>query len=70
MDVKSEIASTALKVLPPWMIKQGMNLTSEQRGEVHQDSKMVGGLDTGKLSDDKKSTVEDDKKNIQACAMR
>ncbi|TXG48966.1 hypothetical protein EZV62_024841 [Acer yangbiense] len=58
MDVKSETASTAPKVLPPWMIKQGMNLTSEQRGEVQQESKMVGGLDTGKLSDDKKSTDE------------
>ncbi|KAK1591621.1 hypothetical protein Q3G72_010577 [Acer saccharum] len=40
MDVKSETASTALKVLPPWMIKQGMNLTSQQRGEVQQESKM------------------------------
>ena len=28
-DVKSESASTSLKVLPPWMIKQGMNLTKE-----------------------------------------
>ncbi|KAI9156135.1 hypothetical protein LWI28_001120 [Acer negundo] len=65
MDVKSETASTALKVLPPWMIKQGMNLTNEQRGEVQQESKFVGGSGTGKLSDDKKSTVEDDKKNIQ-----
>ncbi|TXG60093.1 hypothetical protein EZV62_014666 [Acer yangbiense] len=70
MDVKSETASTALKVLPPWMIKQGMNLTSQQRGEVQQESKMVGGSGTGKLLDDQKSTVEDDKKDIQARAMR
>ncbi|KAL5736164.1 hypothetical protein ACOSP7_030639 [Xanthoceras sorbifolium] len=64
VDVKSETA-TALKVLPPWMIKQGMNLTKEQRGEVQEESKMDGSSATGKLSDDKKSTVEDDKKNIQ-----
>ncbi|KAL5191177.1 General transcription factor IIE subunit 1 [Glycine soja] len=32
-DVKSETGSTSLKVLPPWMIKSGMVLTKEQRGE-------------------------------------
>ncbi|PNX92895.1 general transcription factor IIE subunit, partial [Trifolium pratense] len=31
--VKSETDSTSLKVLPPWMITSGMNLTKEQRGE-------------------------------------
>ncbi|KAK8588576.1 hypothetical protein V6N13_087487 [Hibiscus sabdariffa] len=65
-DVKSESASTSLKVLPPWMIKQGMNLTKEQRGEVKQESKTDGISAQPDLSDDKKSTVEnDDKKNIQ-----
>ncbi|KAJ0049683.1 hypothetical protein Pint_16405 [Pistacia integerrima] len=69
VDVKSD-AATSLKVLPPWMIKQGMNLTKEQRGEVEQESKMDGSSATGGLSDDKKSTVEDDKKSLQARAMR
>ncbi|RYQ92578.1 hypothetical protein Ahy_B09g098805 isoform B [Arachis hypogaea] len=31
--VKSETESASLKVLPPWMIRQGMVLTKEQRGE-------------------------------------
>ncbi|XWS30949.1 hypothetical protein CRYUN_Cryun23aG0035000 [Craigia yunnanensis] len=65
-DVKSESASTSLKVLPPWMIKQGMNLTKEQRGEVKQESKTDGSSAQPDFSDDKKSTVEnDDKKNLQ-----
>ncbi|XP_017631127.1 transcription initiation factor IIE subunit alpha [Gossypium arboreum] len=65
-DVKSESASTSLKVLPPWMIKQGMNLTKEQRGEVKQESKPDGSSAQPEFSDDKKSTVEnDDKKKIQ-----
>ncbi|KAH9778509.1 transcription initiation factor IIE subunit alpha [Citrus sinensis] len=65
VDVKSETDSTPQKVLPPWMIKQGMNLTKEQRGEVKQESKMDGSSATGGLSDDKKSTVEDDKTSLQ-----
>ncbi|XP_039010421.1 transcription initiation factor IIE subunit alpha-like [Hibiscus syriacus] len=65
-DVKSESASSSLKVLPPWMIKQGMNLTKEQRGEVKQESKIDGNSAQPDLSDDKKSTAEnDDKTNIQ-----
>ncbi|XP_022759084.1 general transcription factor IIE subunit 1-like [Durio zibethinus] len=66
-DVKSESAGTSLKVLPPWMIKQGMNLTKEQRGEVKQESRMTDDSSAQPdFSDDKKSTVEnDDKKNIQ-----
>ncbi|XWS75749.1 hypothetical protein CRYUN_Cryun01aG0118800 [Craigia yunnanensis] len=64
-DVKSESASTSLKVLPPWMIKQGMNLTKEQRGEVKQESKTDGSSAQPDFSDDKKLTVEnDDKKNL------
>ncbi|XP_044466766.1 general transcription factor IIE subunit 1 [Mangifera indica] len=64
VDVKSD-AATSLKVLPPWMIKQGMNLTKEQRGEVEPESKMGESSVTGGLSDDKKSTVEDDKRSLQ-----
>ncbi|KAL6182938.1 hypothetical protein ACLB2K_044350 [Fragaria x ananassa] len=34
--IKSEADNTEQKVVPPWMIKEGMNLTMEQRGEVSQ----------------------------------
>ncbi|PKI43891.1 general transcription factor IIE subunit 1-like [Punica granatum] len=65
-DVKSETVSASLKVLPPWMIKQGMNLTKEQRGEVKEEVKMDGTSTSSTFSDDKKSSVEtDDKKSIQ-----
>ncbi|KAF5730252.1 transcription initiation factor IIE subunit alpha-like isoform X1 [Tripterygium wilfordii] len=64
-DVKSEIANTGLKVLPPWMIKQGMNLSKEQLGELKQESKMEYPAAVG-LSDEKKSTSEnDDQKTLQ-----
>lgn len=60
-DVKPEAGTLGLKVLPPWMIKQGMNLTKEQRGEVKEENGAASSMD------DKKSAVEiDDKKNIQA----
>ncbi|KAJ0245205.1 Transcription initiation factor IIE subunit alpha [Hirschfeldia incana] len=60
-DVKANGGDSSLKVLPPWMIKQGMNLTEEQRGEMRQEEKVDVG--SSKLSDDKKSAVEngDDK---------
>ncbi|XP_023006507.1 general transcription factor IIE subunit 1-like [Cucurbita maxima] len=64
-DVKSE-SETSLKVLPPWMIKKGMNLTKEQRGEVKEESKMDAGSASAQFFDDKKSSVnDDDKTNIQ-----
>ncbi|GMP62983.1 hypothetical protein CsSME_00024862 [Camellia sinensis var. sinensis] len=67
-DIKSENANSPMKVLPPWMIKQGMNLTKEQRGEVKQESKMEGTSAAVELSEDKKSTTgKDDAKNLQAC---
>ena len=68
-DVKSETGSASLKVLPPWMIKSGMVLTKEQRGEVKEEMKMDGtSISTSaQYLDDKKSTVDhDDKRNIQA----
>lgn len=65
-DTKSGRASTGLKVLPPWMIKQGMNLTKEQRGEVKEESKMDGSSAATAFVDDKKSIDEtDDKTSIQ-----
>lgn len=67
-DIKSG-NETSLKVLPPWMIKEGMNLTKEQRGEIKLESKMDGSSASVEFSDEKKSAIEnDDKKNIQVKA--
>ncbi|CAN6920228.1 unnamed protein product [Brassica oleracea] len=46
------------KPMPQWMIRQGMNLTKEQRGEMSPEEK-VGGVSEGevKLSDDNKPSV-------------
>ena len=53
------------------MIKKGMNLTKEQRGEVKEESKMDAGSASAQFFDDKKSSVnDDDKTNIQACSIR
>ncbi|CAL1380895.1 unnamed protein product [Linum trigynum] len=62
-DAKSESAGAALKVFPPWLIKPGMNITEEQRGEVKQESEMVGSLSSG-FSDDNKTVSEDDEKKL------
>ncbi|XP_024629315.1 general transcription factor IIE subunit 1 [Medicago truncatula] len=65
--VKSETDSTSLKVLPPWMITSGMNLTKEQRGEVKQETKTDGTSTStaAQYTDEKKSTIGHDEKNIQ-----
>ncbi|KAJ4961412.1 hypothetical protein NE237_021322 [Protea cynaroides] len=65
-DSKADAGANSMKVLPPWMIKQGMNLTKEQRGEVKQESKIDSGL-SAPMSDDKKSKVneKEDEKQIQ-----
>lgn len=65
-NIKSENASTPMKVLPPWMIRQGMVLTNEQRGEVKQESNIEGTSAAAGLSDDKKSIDQKDEKNLQA----
>ncbi|KAF8407866.1 hypothetical protein HHK36_007003 [Tetracentron sinense] len=57
-DTKPNTANMSMKVLPPWMIKQGMNLTKEQRGEAKQETKMDSSLAPAELSDDKKSKDE------------
>ncbi|CAK7326860.1 unnamed protein product [Dovyalis caffra] len=59
-DIKSETESTDLKVIPPWMIKMGMNLTKEQRGEVKQEAKMDSSSAAVEFSDEKKSARETD----------
>lgn len=67
-NIKSESTSTPMKVLPPWMIKQGMNLTKEQRGEVKEDSEADGtSTAVGSSNDDKKSSTGDaDEKLLQS----
>ncbi|XP_019087377.1 PREDICTED: uncharacterized protein LOC104727886 [Camelina sativa] len=54
-DVKSKGGDSSLKILPPWMIKQGMKLTEEQRGEMRQGAEVDG--EAAKLSDDKKTVL-------------
>lgn len=65
-NIKSENTSTPMKVLPPWMIRQGMVLTNEQRGEVKQESNIEGTSTAADLSEDKKSVDQKDDKNLQA----
>jgi transcription initiation factor TFIIE subunit alpha len=64
-DVTSTGGDSSLKMLPPWMIKQGMKLTEEQRGEMRQEANVDG--EAAKLSDDKKSVMEngDDNKDLK-----
>lgn len=56
-----------MKVLPPWMIREGMNLTKEQRGEASQEVKMGDSSTGSDPPDDKKSAIvnDDESKNIQ-----
>ncbi|KAJ8434301.1 hypothetical protein Cgig2_009276 [Carnegiea gigantea] len=58
-DAKSETTKAPMKVLPPWIIKQGMNLTKEQHGEVKVDGSSIP---CG--SDDKKSNIEKDAQSL------
>ncbi|KAG9459188.1 hypothetical protein H6P81_003696 [Aristolochia fimbriata] len=64
-DSKPDTSTTDMKILPPWMIKQGMNLTKQQRGEVKQEAKDASMV--AEATDDKKSKVDDqdDQKRIQ-----
>ncbi|MCL7038863.1 hypothetical protein MKW94_003351 [Papaver nudicaule] len=62
-DVKPEVGAT--KVVPPWMITKGMNLTKEQLGKVTTEEKKVDVKPTSAdLYEDKKPTFgekEDEK---------
>ncbi|KAL8541789.1 hypothetical protein ACS0TY_002879 [Phlomoides rotata] len=64
-DVKSIDTKTPQKVLPPWMIREGMNLTKEQRGESSAEANMGNSSIASELTDDKKSTVNENKESIQ-----
>ncbi|KAL5726069.1 hypothetical protein ACHQM5_009140 [Ranunculus cassubicifolius] len=67
-DVKPDVGQPSAKVLPPWMIKTGMNLTDEQRGETKQEVKreISSAIEAG-LADVKKSSVivKDEKMSLQ-----
>ncbi|KAK3157471.1 hypothetical protein QOZ80_2AG0122830 [Eleusine coracana subsp. coracana] len=62
-DVKEEGSESGAnganqKVLPPWMIRQGMNLTKEQRGETSSQAKED---EKTEAKDDKKQDTKDEK---------
>ncbi|CAN1240381.1 hypothetical protein LINGRAPRIM_LOCUS2717, partial [Linum grandiflorum] len=63
-DTKAENPGSGVKILPPWMIRQGMNITQEQRGETKHESKMDGVSSSG-FSNDKKSAVADEEQSRQ-----
>eukprot|EP00249_Psilotum_nudum_P009185 c21763_g1_i1 orf=143-1642(+) len=64
-DSKEDAMGGTLKVLPPWMIREGMNLTAEQRGLVKQEVKLEEGtLFTGPTAPDIKP-AEDSKEVAQ-----
>ncbi|CAA6669319.1 unnamed protein product [Spirodela intermedia] len=63
---ETEAATASLKVLPPWMIKQGMNLTKEQRGELRPDAKVDGSEAYRDQSDEKKQEQkQEDVKSLE-----
>lgn len=69
-DSKDGSSGAPLKVLPPWMIREGMNLTAEQRGEVKQEAvpedKMISHEDMGSADGKPDSkALEDDKDAMQ-----
>lgn len=66
-DTEPETKATALKVLPPWMIREGMVLTKEQRGEVKPDV-MKMDQPSSSTDDKKQKIVKDDQKSIEVSA--
>ncbi|GKD71977.1 hypothetical protein Tco_1326067, partial [Tanacetum coccineum] len=66
-EIKSK--SAPIKRLPPWMIKEGMNLTNEKSGVVMQESNTDGTTSFIDDQKDEKNSVGpefDDKKKLQA----
>ncbi|GAA0148045.1 general transcription factor [Lithospermum erythrorhizon] len=65
-SIAAQNGNEPIKVLPPWMIKQGMKLTKEQLGELKEEP-MDGSLDPLGSSDDKKKAVTEpeDSKHVQ-----
>ena len=61
-EVQSEGKPTKAKVLPPWMIKKGMVLTKEQRGETSLDAEATAQETT--IDDKKQADLKDDDKSL------
>jgi transcription initiation factor TFIIE subunit alpha len=61
-EEKDEAAGGPTKVLPPWMIRQGMNLSATQRGEAKEEEQNEENY--GSTSIDVKP-VEEDKEAMQ-----
>ncbi|KAF3327931.1 General transcription factor IIE subunit 1 isoform 3 [Carex littledalei] len=61
-EVQSEGKPTKAKVLPPWMIKKGMVLTKEQRGETSLDAEATTQETT--IDDKKQADLKDDDKSL------
>ncbi|XP_006659342.2 general transcription factor IIE subunit 1 [Oryza brachyantha] len=61
-SAESGTNGNALKVLPPWMIRQGMTLTKEQRGETSNSSNLD---EKSEVKDEKKQDSKEDEKSIQ-----
>lgn len=62
-DIKPENSSPQMKVLPPWMIREGMNLTKEQRGEFGETK--MGGPSAGFPEDKKSISNKDNATSLQ-----
>lgn len=60
-DGESDKKTASMKVIPPWMIKEGMSLTKEQRGDIVNVDKSSEPSDVKKSKDTK-----EDEKSIQA----
>lgn len=61
IEEKDETAAGATKVLPPWMIREGMALNSKQRGEAKEERNE----DTGGPSNADVKPAEEDKEAMQ-----
>lgn len=61
-EEKDDTAAGPTKVLPPWMIREGMALNSKQRGEAKEDDRNE---DTGGPSNADIKPAEEDKEAMQ-----
>lgn len=60
-EVLPEGKPTKAKVLPPWMIKQGMVLTKEQRGETSLEAEAT---QEAAIDDKKQTDLKEDDKSL------
>lgn len=60
-EVQTEGKPTKAKVLPPWMIKEGMVLTKEQRGEASHEAEVT---QEATIDDKKQADLKEDDKSL------